>query len=66
MPGERIEEVVDWMLAEDILFEEEGLLWFGRKGEEEFGRKNFLELFSVFTSPPLFVVRHGRQELGFV
>jgi len=66
MPGERIDEMVAWMLAEGILFEEEGLLWFGRKGEEEFGRKNFLELFSVFTSPPLFVVRHGRQELGFV
>jgi ATP-dependent Lhr-like helicase len=66
MPAERIDEVVAWMLAEGILFEEEGLLWFGRKGEEEFGRKNFLELFSVFASPPLFVVRHGRQELGFV
>ncbi len=66
MLGEQIDEMVAWMLAEGILFEEEGLLWFGRKGEEEFGRKNFLELFSVFTSPPLFVVRHGRQELGFV
>ena len=66
MPVERIEEVVAWILAEGILFEEEGLLWFGRKGEEEFGRKNFMELFSVFTSPPLFLVRHGRQEVGFV
>jgi ATP-dependent Lhr-like helicase len=66
MPEERADEVIAWMLAEGILFEEEGLLWFGRKGEEELGRKNFLELFSVFTSPPLFVVRHGRQELGFV
>ena len=66
MPAGRVNEVVEWMLAEGILFEEEGLLWFGRKGEEEFGRKNFLELFSVFTSPPLFTVRHGRQELGFV
>jgi ATP-dependent Lhr-like helicase len=66
MPAERVNEVVAWMLAAGILFEEEGLLWFGRKGEEELGRKNFLELFSVFSSPPLFVVRHGRQELGFV
>jgi ATP-dependent Lhr-like helicase len=66
MPAGRTDEVVGWMLAEGILFEEEGMLWFGRKGEEEFGRKNFLELFSVFTSPPLFVVRHGRQELGLV
>ncbi len=66
MPVERIDEVVDWMLAEGILFEEEGLLWFGRAGEKAFGHKNFLELFAVFTSPPLFVVRHGRRELGFV
>jgi ATP-dependent Lhr-like helicase len=66
MPAERARAVLDWMLAEKILSEDEGLLWLGQKGEEEFGRKNFLELFSVFTSPPLFVVRHGRQELGFV
>jgi ATP-dependent helicase Lhr and Lhr-like helicase len=66
MPVGRIRETLDWMLAEGILSEDEGLLWLGRKGEEEFGRKNFLELFSVFTSPPLFAVRHGRQELGFV
>jgi ATP-dependent Lhr-like helicase len=66
MPAERTGEVVSWMLAEGILFDEDGVLWLGRKGEEEFGRKNFLELFSVFTSPPLFAVRHGRQELGFV
>jgi ATP-dependent Lhr-like helicase len=66
MPASGVEEVVDWMLAEAILSDEEGVLWLGRKGEEAFGRKNFLELFSVFTSPPLFVVRHGRQELGLV
>ena len=66
MPAEKVQGVLDWMLAERILSEDEGLLWLGQKGEEEFGRKNFLELFSVFTSPPLFLVRHGRQELGFV
>jgi ATP-dependent Lhr-like helicase len=66
MTPRQIQAVMDWMLAEKILSEDEGLLWFGQKGEEEFGRKNFLELFSVFASPPLFVVRHGRQELGFV
>jgi ATP-dependent Lhr-like helicase len=66
MPNERAREVLSWMLAEGILSEDEGILWLGRKGEEEFGRRNFLELFSVFTSPPLFEVRHGRQELGFV
>ena len=37
----------------------------GRGGEETYGRRNFLELFSVFTLPPLFAVRYGHQELGF-
>ncbi len=54
------------VLAAGILSEEEGILWLGHKGEEKFGRKSFLELFSVFTSPPLFLVRHGRRELVFV
>jgi ATP-dependent Lhr-like helicase len=66
MPGERVNEVLDWMLAEHILAEDQGILWLGEKGEEEFGQRNFLELFSVFTAPPLFTIRHGRQELGFV
>lgn len=66
MPDERAREILAWMLAEGILSEAEGILWLGRQGEEAFGRRNFLELFSVFTSPPLFAVRHGRQELGSV
>jgi ATP-dependent Lhr-like helicase len=66
MPARRVDQVVAWMLAEGILCEDEGILWLGGKGEEEFGRKNFLDLFAVFTSPPVFAVRHGRQELGSV
>jgi ATP-dependent Lhr-like helicase len=66
MPDERVREVLEWMLSEGVLSEDEGTLWLGQKGEEEFGRRNFLELFSVFASPPLFTVRHGRLELGFV
>jgi ATP-dependent Lhr-like helicase len=66
LPDGRVREVLAWMLAEGILSEDQGLLWLGRQGEEEFGRRNFLELFSVFTSLPLFTVRHGRQELGSV
>jgi ATP-dependent helicase Lhr and Lhr-like helicase len=58
--------LVDWMLAEDILFDDSGILWFGNKGESKYGRKNFLELVSVFLSPPVIAVLHGRQELGYV
>lgn len=66
MPTARIEQVVGWMLERGILWEEEGILGIGKQGEEAYGRKHFLELFSVFMSPPLFSVLHGRQELGFV
>jgi ATP-dependent Lhr-like helicase len=58
--------LVAWMLAEDILFDDSGILWFGKKGETKYGRKNFLEIMSVFLSPPVFSVLHGRQELGYV
>ncbi len=54
------------MLDREILWSDQGIVSFGTKGEKAYGRKNFLELFSVFLSPPLFTVRHGRQELGFV
>jgi ATP-dependent helicase Lhr and Lhr-like helicase len=64
-PGRR-EEILQWMLDREILTSDQGILGFGRQGEETFGRKNFLELFSVFLAPPLFTILQGRQELGFV
>ena len=66
MPSERIADIVTWMLEKGILWNDQGILWLGRKGEEDYGRRNFLALCSVFTSPPLFAVRYGRQELGSV
>jgi ATP-dependent Lhr-like helicase len=63
---EQLDELVDWMLAQAILSEDNGLVWLGHEGESAFGRRNFSALFSVFTSPPLFTVLHGRRELGFV
>ncbi|MBN4054938.1 DEAD/DEAH box helicase [Acidimicrobium ferrooxidans] len=58
--------ILNWMLEEELLWEETGILWFGRKGEEQFGRKNYLDLVAVFSAPPLFTIWHGRTELGFV
>jgi BREX system ATP-binding protein BrxC/D len=61
-----IDHLVTSMLRKEVLWSDRGILWLGRKGEATYGRRNFLELFSVFTSPPLFSVRYGHQELGFV
>ena len=66
MHAEQREQVLQWMLDHEILWSDQGIVSFGQKGEEAYGRKNFLELFSVFLSPPLFSILHGRQELGFV
>ena len=66
MSPSRVEEMVEFMLDQRILWDEAGILGMGQEGEETFGRRNFMELFSVFMSPPLFSILHGRQELGFV
>ena len=60
------EGIIEHMLATDVLFDDGAALAFSRAGERAFGRKNFLELFSVFTSPPLVTVLYGHAELGHV
>ncbi len=62
----RFQELIDTMVARDILYEADGLLSLGARGEELYGRKNFFELYAVFTAPPMMRVRHGRDEVGFV
>lgn len=42
------------------------MLFVGPEAERRFGRKNFLDLVSVFTARPEFTVLHGRSELGSV
>ncbi len=66
MPSEQIETLVDHLVRTGTLFEDAGILSFGQEGEAEYGRKNFLEILSVFTSPPLFQVISGQKELGNV
>ena len=53
------------MLKEDFLFESGGLLSMGEKAEKTFGKKNFLELYAVFSSPVLYrVVTHVGRDIG--
>ena len=54
------------MVSKGILFEENGILAMGHAGEREFGYRNFMELFSVFSSPPLVSVFYGQSEIGQV
>jgi ATP-dependent Lhr-like helicase len=59
-------QLLPYLLETGLLADDQGILWLGRRGEEDFGRRNFLEIFSVFQTPPLFSVRHGQTDLGQV
>ena len=61
-----LRSLVDSMIASQTLWSDQGILSFAPEGEAKYGRKNFMELLSVFTSPPLFQVTWGKKELGFV
>ena len=60
------DSIIQWMLSEQLIWNDSGLLSMGRTSEDEFGRRNFLELCSVFLAPPEVRVMHGRLELGSV
>ena len=60
------EQLVEHMLQKGYLFEDQGILSIGHTGEKTFGKRNYMQLFSVFDSPPLFTVFYGRTELGSV
>lgn len=60
------EVVLDHLLAEGWLHSDGGLLGIGVTGEQEYGRRHFLELLSVFSAAPEFTVRWGHKELGTV
>lgn len=62
---EEFDAVLAHMKAEDFLYESGGLLSMGQKAERRFGKKNFLELYAVFSSPVLYrVVTHAGRDLG--
>lgn len=60
------ERLVAHMLDHRYLSQDQGILHIGGAAEERFGRRHFLELFSVFDAPPLFAVYYGRTQLGNV
>lgn len=61
-----LQTLIDTMLGRQILYEADGLLSLGERGERLYGRKNFFELYAVFNSPPVFRVLQGRDEVGHI
>lgn len=60
------ERIVEHLLDTGMLVEDAGMLSVGPEGERSYGFRHYMELTSVFTSPPTFVVRHGANELGYL
>ena len=63
---ERLESIISYLFENRFLYHDEGILSVGEAGEDQYGRRHFMELVSVFTSEPMFRVMHGAQELGSV
>lgn len=63
---ERVSELIDTMLERAILYEADGLLSLGTRGEKLYGKKNFFELYAVFTAPPVMRVQHGKEDVGYI
>ncbi len=65
-PRAELTALIDSMVARGVLHGDQGVLGIGARGEHAFGQKHFMALFSVFVSPPLIRVFHGRREIGEV
>ncbi|MGB3293481.1 MAG: helicase-related protein [Phormidesmis sp.] len=55
--SQEFDTLIAHMLSEGYLYESGGLLSMGDKAEKVFGRKNFMELYAVFSSPVLYKVQ---------
>lgn len=61
---EHSDEIANWLVETQHLESDDGMLFIGPEAELRFGRRNFMDLVSVFTTSPEFTVLQGRQELG--
>jgi ATP-dependent Lhr-like helicase len=66
LPREEIQGLLEHLVQTGILVNDQGVLGLGPKAEEDYGYRYFSELLSVFTTPPIFTVLHGNQEVGTV
>lgn len=62
----RADAIIDFALEQRLLGEDGGVLHLGTEAERRLGHRHYSELLSVVTSQPLFQVRFGRLEIGFV
>lgn len=63
---EDLRALVSHLVDHDFLFFDTGRFAVGRAGEDTLGHRHFMELVSVFTTPPVFKVMAHRREIGEV
>jgi ATP-dependent Lhr-like helicase len=64
---DEFDRLVEHMKRTDHLFESGGLLSMGQRAERVFGRRNFAELYAVFSSSVLYRVKTAAgREIGFL
>jgi ATP-dependent helicase Lhr and Lhr-like helicase len=63
---EDVESTLTHMLYRQILVLDGGILGMGAEGERLYGGRNFMDLLSVFDTPPVFTVLCGSRDLGTV
>ena len=51
------DDLIDWMIQDNSLILTSGLLVLGPQAERRFGRRNFMELYAVFSSPQSYTVK---------
>jgi ATP-dependent Lhr-like helicase len=65
LPFDRSAEPIVTHLVDEGFVERDGeLVLIGHRAEERFGRRHFMGMTAVFTSPPQFTVIEGRREIG--
>lgn len=62
--GESAGPIAEYLLSQGFAEREDGMLFIGPEAERCFGMRHFMGLMAVFTAPPEFTVRHGREEIG--
>lgn len=65
IPRDEFDRVIRHLVTEQYLWESGGLLSLGERAERTYGRKNFSELYAVFSSPVLYRVQTtAGREIG--
>lgn len=66
LPTEIPQQVLEHMVGRSLLVEDNSIVAMGPVGEQEYGRRNFMDVTSLFLTEPLLAVRWGQRDLGSV